>query len=311
MNEKEPFHEGEIAIQKLAGERSVALRNGAGLAQVVMPEALPFLAEQRLIAISTCDARGPVWVAVWFGPAGFITSDDGRRVTIARTAWEDPVSTSMREGSSVGILAIELATRKRLRINGIVAAIDRDRVEIGVREAFGNCPKYIQRRNVQDAVQQLPGAPVASGRALDAVRRAAVASADTLFVGSVHPERGADASHRGGTPGFVRVTSEASLRIPDYRGNGMFQTLGNVATDARASIAVADFDRARVLSMTGTATLAFDGEDPSHPTGGTGRYWDFQLEEWLEVSMPASLRYQLIDAWRFNPPPFGGGNSRG
>jgi hypothetical protein len=308
---KEVFHEGEIAVQERAGERSVALRNGRGIAQVIMPEALPFLAQQRLIAISTCDAHGAVWVAVWFGPAGFIASDDGRRVTVARTAWEDPVSTGMRAHGSVGILAIELATRKRLRINGVVESIERDRIEIDVREAFGNCPKYIQRRIAQDAGPLVPSAPVASGRTLDAVRCAAIASADTLFVGSVHPERGADASHRGGAPGFVRVSGEASLRIPDYRGNGMFQTLGNFATDARASIAVADFDRARVLSMTGTATLAFDGEDPAHPTGGTGRYWDFQLEEWREVSMPAGLHYQLIDAWRFNPPPFGGGSARG
>lgn len=91
----------------------------------------------------------------------------------------------------------------------------------------------------------------------------------------------------------------------------MFQTLGNFARDARASVAVADFDRARVLSMTGTATLTFDSEDPLHPTGGTGRYWDFQLEEWHEVSMPAGLHYEALDAWRFNPRPFGGGNTRG
>jgi len=304
MKEKESFHEGEIAVQERAGERAIALRNGGGLGQVIMPGALPFLAEQRLIAVATYDARGRVWVAAWFGPPGFVTSDDGRRVTIAGTGRDDPVSTALCEGNPAGILAIELSTRKRLRINGVVESIADDRVEIDVREAFANCPKYIQRRTVREADQGIPVAPVAFGRALDDVRRDAIVRADTLFVGSVHPERGVDASHRGGAPGFVRVIGGASLRIPDYRGNGMFQTLGNFESDARASIAVVDFVRARVLSMTGAATLRFQGEDPLHPTGGTGRYWDFELEEWCEVSMPGELSYQLLEAWRFNPPPF-------
>src|SRR5262245_42169513 len=123
MKEKEPFHEGEIAVQERAGERAMALRNGGGLGQVIMPGALPFLAEQRLIAIATCVARGRVWVAAWFGPPGFVTSEDGTRVTIARSGRNDPVSTALCVGENAGILAIELSTRKRLRVNGVVESI--------------------------------------------------------------------------------------------------------------------------------------------------------------------------------------------
>jgi hypothetical protein len=66
----------------------------------------------------------------------------------------------------------------------------------------------------------------------------------------------------------------------------MYQTLGNVSIDARAGLALIDFDRRRVLSLTGTAAIEFDAEDLRHPTGGTGRYWSFTMERWVEFSLP-------------------------
>ena len=48
-----------------------------------------------------------------------------------------------------------------------------------------------------------------------------------------------------------------------------------------------DFERSRILSLTGRASLSFGEEDPHHPTGGTGRYWDLEIEEWVDLPAPA------------------------
>jgi predicted pyridoxine 5'-phosphate oxidase superfamily flavin-nucleotide-binding protein len=69
-----------------------------------------------------------------------------------------------------------------------------------------------------------------------------IREADTFFIASSHRDGGADASHRGGNPGFVHVLNETKLIWPDYSGNGMFQTLGNLAIDPRAGLLFMDFE---------------------------------------------------------------------
>src|SRR3546814_5262714 len=108
---------------------------------------------------------------------------------------------------------------------------------------FGNCPQYIQGR--QHRFRDLPetiAAPhpvTADGALLSPAATALVRAADTLFIASASAtatagsglrEQGADVSHRGGRPGFVRVTEDdgcSVLTIPDFSGNQFFNTLGN------------------------------------------------------------------------------------
>jgi len=310
------FHEGEIAVQARAGERAIAVRNGAMLRATITGGALPFLAQQRTVAIALQAADGRLWASLWFGHAGFFRSPDGQTVTITRDVQcignDDPVWTHLRRGSQLGLLAIELGSRRRLRINGVVSTITGDVVTIEVREVFPNCPKYIQRRQLQEAQEANPATNQglrrshANGAAIDDERRALIEATDTLFVASQHVVRGVDVSHRGGASGFVRVLDEHTLRIPDYPGNSMFQTLGNFEIDGRASVVITDFRRGRLLSITGSARLRFGPEDPQQPTAGTGRYWELAVERWIEHAMPARYRWQLLDASPFNPPPFAG-----
>jgi hypothetical protein len=199
------------------------------------------------------------------------------------------------------MLVIDFETRRRLRVNGIVERVDGRDLELRVQETFGNCIKYIQRRHRSDDFPGGAEAPVEKGSALDDDRRLFIARTDTLFVASVHPRRGLDVSHRGGHPGFVQVEGDRTLRIPDYEGNAMYQTLGNFAVDSRAGLALIDFDRRRVLSITGKARVEFDAEDLHHPTGGTGRYWSFTMERWVEFSLPSTMTWTLIERSPFNP----------
>jgi predicted pyridoxine 5'-phosphate oxidase superfamily flavin-nucleotide-binding protein len=308
MTTPDPFHEGERFVQERAGERDIAVRVGALLADAVPSRAVPFLAEQRMLAIGSVDGEGRMWASVLFGARGLVSTVDGRSVIIDRTRIDanaiDPVWGNLRVAAEVGLLAIELASRRRLRINGVVSAIDERRIEVRVREAYPNCPKYIQRRHVRET----PAAPSrdaqwhSSGVSLDHVRSLAVERADTLFVASRHPTRSVDVSHRGGEPGFVRVLDADRLRIPDYRGNSMFNTLGNFAVHDRAGLVFPDFGRGTLLQLTGTVVLRFgEKEDPRQPTGGTGRYWDFQITHWLELPVMTPVAWENPEFSPHNP----------
>jgi hypothetical protein len=236
------------------------------------------------------------------------SSADGQSVIIDRTRLDvspdDGLWNNLRVDVDLGLLAIELGSRRRLRINGVVSRLDHRQIEINVREAYPNCSKYIQRRHLSDDPGARPAEPHAraSGVYFDEPRSLVVEQADTFFVASRHPRRGLDVSHRGGVPGFVRVLDPGRLRIPDYPGNSMFNTLGNFAVDDHAGLVFLDFDRKRLLQMTGTAELRLvEPEDPRQPTGGTGRYWDFRVARWRELPVVAPLAWELLDFSPHNP----------
>lgn len=308
MNDmRDPFHEGERHVQERTGEREAALRNGVIVGTVIPSRALPFIAQQRMLALGSVDEEGAVWASVWFGARGFVSSPDGGSVVIERTladpGHDDVAWSNLRVGVDVALLAIDLESRRRLRINGVVRALDEERVEVSVREAYPNCPKYIQRRQVRGYTGARPDAePAVRGVALDDVRSRLIERADTLFVASRHPARGLDVSHRGGEPGFARVVGANRLRIPDYHGNSMFNTIGNLMVDDRAGLLFLDFEGGRLLQLTGTAAVRFDvEEDPRQPTGGTGRYWDFHVARWADRPATTRFAWESLDASPYNP----------
>jgi hypothetical protein len=300
------YHAGEIAVQERMGERSLAERRASIVSDRLIPGARAFLDQEGVAAVAAEAPDGSVWTSFWCGAPGFLRGDDsGEHVGFTRaldlTDPDDVVRGVMRAGQQLGMVVIDFATRRRLRINGVVNRLDSAGFELHVRETLGNCPKYIQRRRRNDGPALDAAVRTAEGHALDDERRRFVAQCDTLFVGSVHAQRGLDASHRGGPPGFVHVVDDVTLRISDYNGNSMYQTLGNFALDSRAGLALIDFERQRVLALTGNAALAFGVDDPRHPSGGTGRYWSFTLSRWVELSLPPTVTWTLLDRSPFNP----------
>ena len=100
--------------------------------------------------------------------------------------------------------------------------------------------------------------------------RALIRAADTFLLGTTHPERGNDASHQGGTPGFVRV-GDGQLWWSDYPGNNMFNSFGNLAVDPAAALLFADFGTGQTLHLSGTASVEWPGPGTAGDDGGTGR----------------------------------------
>lgn len=309
MNSLEPFHEGEVAVQERTGERADAVRRGTMIRHSLTQAARDFLSSQRAIAVGAADDLGRPWASLWLGSPGFVTCPSAEVMRVARQrlpSHDDPLDALVSEGREIGTLAIDFASRGRLRVNGLVTAANDAFLEVTVREWFSNCKKYVQQR-VQSheghAARDSDGL-VERGDRLDARRRGALASVDTLFVASRHPERGLDASHRGGAPGFVRVLDDRRLRFPDYLGNSMFQTLGNFEVDPRAGVLAVDFEGGRLLSLSGLVTVRFGSDELDHPSGGTGRYWELAVDEWVDFPMPAGHAFLLIEPSPHNPPPF-------
>ena len=306
MRIQSPFHSGEILVQELAGDREVAERNGAMIADTIVPGALPFLRRQQLFLLGISSAQGDVWASVLFGPPGFLESEDRKTLRIhvepgARDG-EDPLWKELAPGKAIGGLAIDLATRQRLRVNGRVAAFDPDLLTLAVEEAYPNCPKYIQRRRLRQPIRPQPQpTEYESGDSLNATVRRMIEQADTMFVASANPEGGTDVSHRGGPSGFISVLDDGRLDIPDYSGNGMFNTLGNLAVNPASGILIVDFASHRILQMTGSAQIQWRSA-PSAPVGPvTDRSWTFRIRRWLSRPLPTAMEWEFMDFSPHNP----------
>ena len=305
-----PFHEGELQVQERAGELEEGRRNGRVLADSIMPGALKFVAQQPMIVFGSVDDDLNIWASVMFGPPGFAIAPDERSVEFdlsrAFVDESDPLWKNIQTQPQVGVLFLEMTTRRRLRINGPAARPSSDQLVLQVAECYPNCPKYIQRRqfrikSASDVVS--PPRGILIGQSLEAHQSALVSASDTFFVASAHPQRGVDTSHRGGPPGFVEVVDERTLRIPDYVGNSMFNTLGNFMVNPRAGLVFLDFERNRTLQLTGRAEILWDQEDTAGRTGGTQRFWDFRIDRWRESKTRAGLRWEFLDYSPHNPQP--------
>jgi len=215
----------------------------------------------------------------------------------------------LQPGQSIAVLLIELQTRRRLRINGYVSQVTAQAfaqtLKVAVGQAFPVCPRYIQKRELlpleaEPTSNSSTGTDATTGTVLDEATSAWIAGADTLFIASLGPSGDADVSHRGGRPGFVQQQGQV-LRIPDFNGNSMFNTLGNLELEPRCDLVFPDFEGARQLQLTGHARAHFGVEAGIDQTGGTGRWIEFQVHSWRSTPLTLPQRCRLLEASPYNP----------
>ena len=288
-----PLHPDEIAAQRRAGRapRMPAIRR-------LMPEQhREFFATLPCVFLSVIDDAGWPIALMLSAEAGFVRSRDPATLRIERLPDEaDPAASCLMPGGAIGVLGIDLATRRRNRANGRIVARDAEGLSIAVEQSFGNCPQYIQRRALsRDAAAPRGVEPVA---ALDAEARRLIFHADTFFVASVSPQGlgsagGADISHRGGRPGFVRVAGE-TLTIPDFRGNFYFNTLGNLLGEPRAGLLFLDFEHGDLLQLQGITEIDWSGE-AAHEVAGAERSWRFRVVRGWRRRGASPLRWRFVD----------------
>lgn len=302
----DPFHPGERAIQEKTGQRDIALLNGRMIADQIPAAAKLFVAQQHYGVLGWASPEGELWAAFFAGPQGFARTDDERKTLYLRLGdalgenARNPLFAGLREGDPLGTLFVELATRRRLRVNGRVSRLTDEELAIAIDQAHPLCPRYIQRRQLEERDPGPATTNIQEGQALGEDLAAWITGADTFFVASAHPDRSADVSHRGGNPGFVRLQNGV-LRIPDYPGNSLFNTFGNFALNPRAGLAFVDFEANRQLQMTGDVRLDFDAGAQAGETGGTGRWWEFTPRKWVVSPLNKAFAWKLVDPSPFNP----------
>ena len=251
-----------------------------------------FYQQLPFIVVGAVDDAGDAWATLATGAPGFLTSPDARtlRFDTARDP-NDPADAGLGDGAAVGLLGIELHSRRRNRMNGHIRRSSGDGFDVRVEHSFGNCPQYIQQRSLVFAKgeDQTAPVPIRSER-LEAVDRATIAAADTFFVASYVDREGAerqvDVSHRGGKAGFVRIETDGTLTIPDFAGNLHFNTLGNFLLNPRAGLLFADFATGDILQLSGEAEVVLESPEIA-AFQGAERLWRFRPR--IVIRRPATL----------------------
>lgn len=293
-----PWHDGERAVQARAGTGERMERVGGRTIRDVMPDQhREFFAQLPFLVVGSVDREGRAWASLLSGAPGFVSSPDPQTLRIAaRPVAGDPLDGALAPGAKLGLLGIELPTRRRNRMNGRVVAVDGAGFSVAVDQSFGNCPQYIQRRDYEAAELSSGKVRVESFDALDAAARALITRADTCFVASfARPDGGArhdgvDVSHRGGRPGFIGIDADGAIVVPDYAGNGYFNTLGNLVSNPHACLLFVDFASGDLLQVTGATTIVWDGPALA-AFAGAERLWRLMPAQgrWLRAALKLRL----------------------
>ncbi|MCA9619367.1 MAG: pyridoxamine 5'-phosphate oxidase family protein [Myxococcales bacterium] len=296
-----PFHRGEQAVQERLGLRDVEIWARRAIRDHLPEAHREFFATLPFVVAAARDDDERPWVTLLAGGEGFVTSPSPSRLHLAaRPPAGDALEGALRAGADVGLLGIEPATRRRNRANGRITGTEGG-IEIVVDQSFGNCAKHIRRRWWRHAPSHRPG-EARRGEVLTSTARRLVEEADTFFIGSGHRPRGGehaafgmDASHRGGAPGFVEVEGPAELVFPDYWGNNLFNTLGNLELDPRVGLTFVDFASGGLLQLSGRAGVEALAARDSH--ADVGHRVRVAIERVVEL--PGALPLRWDDA----PPP--------
>ncbi|KAF7712043.1 Uncharacterized protein PECH_005338 [Penicillium ucsense] len=286
------WHPGEVAIQRRLGFADAVKHDWARVINLMPTQHQIFFSSNiQFLPLTTIDKDGRPWGSIASGPngdIGFIQSPSAHSLSIHVKSWAgDPLLKTLNELTSqkcsrlavsetqlTAGLGIEFTTRRRNKLAGFIADAEalgdlEYRVELTVTQALGNCPKYINVRNLvsypESRAKVLFDKPSLSAleRLPDKVIEF-IQSADTVFMASIfkptptiaqrYPAH-AGMNARSGLPGFVRVrpSDDRTVVIPDYSGNRFVSSLGNIEATGLAGLTVVSFDTGDILYLTGEA----------------------------------------------------------
>ncbi|MFB6833500.1 pyridoxamine 5'-phosphate oxidase family protein [Streptomyces hydrogenans] len=276
------YHHGSLAVQARLGVQQAAAHIAPSINPGIRPVAAAFLEAQPMLVLGAAAPDGRVWASLLTGEPGFARATGPHTVSVAGgLAPHDPLAEALATGTAVGTIALDPRTRRRMRLNGTARPSARGLL-IEAEQVFANCPKYLQKRELYGSDPAGPGtAAPRTGDALTEAQLAAVRAADTFFVATTGPD-GADASHRGGNPGFVHAEGPRELLWRDYPGNAMFLTLGNLETDGRAGLLFLDWESGTTLQLSGRAKTVYRLEE---------RFVRFRVDSVVETPAASPLRW--------------------
>ncbi|EMD40144.1 hypothetical protein CERSUDRAFT_104002 [Gelatoporia subvermispora B] len=279
------WHWGEVTMhEKLKVDASVSqlwtlVRPEMPLEHRIFHASRPLL---PFISVTTLDEQGRPWSSLITGPPEDPTKPYVKSPTETQLKWDvqcwegDPFFENMKlfpeRKVNVAGLGISFANRRRNKFAGHVTKCEIDgrnvRFQLEVNQAIGNCPKYINIRDLVPCtepspevvykVPQLSGTDVLPDELVELIT-----SSDTVFIGSSYKANKRDEakfpSHvgdnaRGGRAGFIRVRNDhKTIIVPDFSGNRLLSSLGNIETTPVASLTFVDFETGDILYVTGAA----------------------------------------------------------
>lgn len=297
-----PWHAGELELQRALGVAERMHDVGRRVIRDFMQDQhRAFFQQLPFVALGSVDSDGEVWATLIAGTPGFLSTPTSKELCVkASPDPRDPATAGLYDGASIGLLGIELHTRRRNRLNGVVLNKTSFAFSVEVVQSFGNCPQYIQARDsefVRDPIKP-PLTDAVQLEHLSARAQTMITSADTFFVASYiegnEGGRQVDVSHRGGKAGFVRLGEDGVLTVPDFAGNLFFATLGNFILNPRAGLVFADFETGDLLQLAGRAEI--DVESPEIAAfQGAERIWRFTPQRIVYRAGALPLR------WSFQP----------
>ncbi len=294
-----PFHEGEQAVQEKVGVREMIEPWARQVVRSYLPnQHREFYANLPFVVAAARDSDGRPWATLLTGPIGFVESPEATQLQFATNLLSgDALQGSLSEGVELGLLGIDLETRRRNRVNGKLSGVGLDNIRFVVDQSFGNCPQYITERSWTEVPVSAADTSVLRAGKLTQEMRAWIEAADTLFIASgYHRENtegsayGMDASHRGGAAGFVKVLSDTKLVFPDYAGNNHFNTIGNLVVDSRVGLSFVDFENGSLLQITGKASIDWDSEEVRKHAGAL-RLVNIEIESIVRLAGVLPLRW--------------------
>jgi uncharacterized protein len=294
------FHPGELEVQKRVGVTDAANEVGEGISDSIAPGARMFIGREPLAVVASVGPGGAIWASAIGGEPGFMEAVSDRLLKInSLPSIADPLHQNLQHQSHVAVIILDLEAARRLRLNG-VGWIEEDAIYVQTAQVYANCPRYIQHRHLLGT--RLWSAPEQAARTtgLSPEQRGLINRADTFFIATDHPQSGADISHKGGNPGFVTAVSERRVAFPDYNGNRMFNTLGNITVGPAAGLLFVDFASGRTLQLSGRAGIDWNPQRAASVPGAE-RMVDLELREVIDNPQGFPLRYQLVGYSRYNP----------
>ncbi|MCH4569771.1 pyridoxamine 5'-phosphate oxidase family protein [Bacillus sp. ES1-5] len=299
------FHSGERAVHNMLGVQKIANTASTMIQPIMTKKIMTFLNGRNSFMISSKDEKGRVWSSFLAGKEGIIQAVECDLIKINVGINEgDPLFTNILHNKEVGIIVIDFASRIRIRINGsVVNKFSDGSFEIKTEQVFGNCPKYIQARNFTYNETVVGGTKQFNKQyALNEKQQKLISQADTFIIASSSSEGKLDISHRGGMPGFIHIISEQKIVFPDYSGNMLFNTLGNIIENPNVGLLFFDFANGDTLQLTGKASIIWDVDESSLSRfPGAQRLIQFQLVEAIQTMNRNTHQWEFVTYSSFNP----------
>ncbi|MEQ8661494.1 MAG: hypothetical protein RLW62_11795 [Gammaproteobacteria bacterium] len=155
-----PFHLGEQRVQQRLGVReSIEPWARRVIQPTLNAQHRDFYRLLPFVVVAARDDAGRPWATLLAAAPGFMQAPDPGQLDIAAAPLAgDALAGALVAGRPLGVLGIDLETRRRNRVNGTLVDVADGRLRLAVAQAFGNCPQHIHPRGWR-SVPTRPGTP--------------------------------------------------------------------------------------------------------------------------------------------------------